>query len=107
MTSQLETSRTRTTAQIEVAEKKTQEYETVRALLVKERDDYRGVLHALADLQTQARTKVSENEAINARPIAESRTNKEEVERGEESEHRTGDTFSSQTDLSKKIRETE
>ncbi|KAK6028764.1 SH3 domain protein [Ostertagia ostertagi] len=62
------------------AAKKTEEYETARAELVKARDDYRRVLHTLADLQTQARSKLSERDAENARIAAEAKA-KEEAER--------------------------
>ncbi|VDL83090.1 unnamed protein product [Nippostrongylus brasiliensis] len=50
---QLEVTRTRATTQTAEANGKTEEYETARAELVKARDDYRRVLHTLADLQTQ------------------------------------------------------
>uniref|UniRef100_A0A0K0CXP6 Intersectin-1 n=1 Tax=Angiostrongylus cantonensis TaxID=6313 RepID=A0A0K0CXP6_ANGCA len=45
----------------EMVTQKTQEYEAVRAELVKARDDYRNVLHALADLQTQVLLKLNLN----------------------------------------------
>ncbi|KAK6054761.1 SH3 domain protein [Cooperia oncophora] len=76
------------------AAKKTEEYETARAELVKARDDYRRVLHTLADLQTQARTKLSERDAENARLAAEAKA-KEEAERELECRRRAAEEAAS------------
>ncbi|KAL6740707.1 hypothetical protein Aduo_014038 [Ancylostoma duodenale] len=106
---QLEATRARTAAQIAETEKKTEEYDGARAELVKARDDYRRVLNKLADLQTQARTKLSEKDAENARLAAEAKA-KEDAEREQESKRRAaeeaaqnvqaqafGEVFSAQT----------
>ncbi|XGW30544.1 hypothetical protein V3C99_009474, partial [Haemonchus contortus] len=87
---QLETTRSRTATQTAEADKKTEDYETARAELVKARDDYRRVLHTLADLQTQARTKLSERDAENARLAAEARA-REEAEREQECRRRAAE----------------
>ncbi|KAK6053388.1 SH3 domain protein, partial [Cooperia oncophora] len=91
---QLETTRSRTATQMAEADKKTEEYETARAELVKARDDYRRVLHTLADLQTQARTKLSERDAENARLAAEAKA-KEEAERELECRRRAAEEAAS------------
>ncbi|WKY06029.1 hypothetical protein Q1695_006322 [Nippostrongylus brasiliensis] len=91
---QLEVTRTRATTQTAEANGKTEEYEAARAELVKARDDYRRVLHTLADLQTQARSKLSEKDAENARLAAEAHA-KAEAEKEVECRRRAAEEAAS------------
>ncbi|KJH47370.1 SH3 domain protein [Dictyocaulus viviparus] len=71
VTTQLEITQKNTATQMKVAESKAQEYETMREELVKARNNYRQVLHVLADLQKQARQKLAEKEELELRSIEE------------------------------------
>ncbi|KHJ94369.1 SH3 domain protein [Oesophagostomum dentatum] len=87
---QLDTTRSRTAAQVAETEKKAEEYNTERAELIKARDSYRLVLNKVADLQAQARTKLNEKAAAAARAAADAKA-KEEAEREQESRRRAAE----------------
>ncbi|KAK6748800.1 hypothetical protein RB195_001432 [Necator americanus] len=86
----LEATRSRTAAQMAEVELKTKEYDAARTDLVGARDDYRKVLSKLTELQTQARSKLSEIDEMKARLAAEAKV-KEEAERDQECKRRAAE----------------
>ncbi|VDN36436.1 unnamed protein product [Cylicostephanus goldi] len=70
---------------------KTDEYNTERAELLRARDEYREVLGKVAELQTQARAKLTEKAAAAAKLAAEAKA-KEEAERELENRRKAAET---------------